>query len=214
MQLTIQKVVPHPLRATISANSSDIWMQQHRFSKGQRIAVIAPSGKGKTTFFHLLNGIRSDYDGTITWGDRDLRWMDSDELSKLRAMYIGTVFQDLRLLPQLTVWENLELKRGITNTITPEKMQQMLHQLGIAEKKDSPCRTLSYGEQQRVAIIRALLQPFDWLLLDEPFSHLDHMNIEKAVMLILEMAQKHQAGILITGLEDNDYFQYHQKLYL
>jgi putative ABC transport system ATP-binding protein len=90
----------------------------------------------------------------------------------------------------------------------------MLNCLGIYEKKVSLASTLSYGERQRVAIIRSLLQPFDWLLMDEPFSHLDNMNIEKAVNLIGEVVATNNAGLLLADLEKNDYFRYHKKLFL
>jgi putative ABC transport system ATP-binding protein len=93
-------------------------------------------------------------------------------------------------------------------------MMDMLERLGIAEKRDSLCKTMSYGEQQRVAIIRALLQPFDWILMDEPFSHLDHVNIDKAVALISEVAARNHASILLADLEKNDYFSYHKRIFL
>lgn len=86
--------------------------------------------------------------------------------------------------------------------------------LGIKEKKNSLGRTLSYGEQQRVAIIRALLQPFDWLLMDEPFSHLDHINTDKARSLIAEVVAQHKAGMILADLDENEYFNYTKTIVL
>ena len=140
--------------------------------------------------------------------------MNDEQLAPLRAGYLSIVFQDLRLFPELTTWENLEIKRTLTNTVTPQYASEMLQRLGIYEKKDSQAKTLSYGEQQRVAIIRSLLQPFDWLLMDEPFSHLDNMNIEKAISLITEVVNMNRAGLILADLERNDYFSYHKSLYL
>lgn len=214
MQLTLQKLLPIPLREKITHNSSDIWMQELVFSKGEHISLQAPSGTGKTTLMHLLYGLRNDYEGTVLWDAKTMKDVDTEELSKLRATYLSIVFQDLRLLPGLTAWENLDLKRSLTNTVAPEVMMHMMERLGIPDKKDSLCKTLSYGEQQRVAIIRSLLQPFDWLIMDEPFSHLDHVNIDKCTALISEIAERNHAGILLADLEKNDYFRYHKRLFL
>jgi len=214
MQLILQKLLPVPLREKITANSSDIWLQNLSFLKGEHISIQAPSGTGKTTLIHILYGLRTDYEGDVIWDNKTLSAKNGEERSKLRATYVSVVFQDLRLLPQLTAWENLELKRSLTNTLAAENVMDMMEQLGIAEKKNSLCKTLSYGEQQRVAIIRSLLQPFDWLLMDEPFSHLDHLNIEKAINLIKEIADRNHAGILLADLEKNDYFHYHKRFFL
>jgi ABC-type lipoprotein export system ATPase subunit len=88
------------------------------------------------------------------------------------------------------------------------KIKQMTERLGIGDKLDSKCRTCSYGEQQRVAIIRALLQPFDFLLLDEPFSHLDENNSKKANQLMVEEANNRGASIIFADLERIDYFPF------
>ena len=84
--------------------------------------------------------------------------------------------------------------------------------LGIEDKLQSTCKTCSYGEQQRIAIIRALVQPYDILLLDEPFSHLDNANSEKAMNLMIEESKKRNAAIIFADLERIDYFPY-QRLY-
>jgi putative ABC transport system ATP-binding protein len=214
MLLTLDKLLPLPLREKITTNSSDIWLQEIHFKKGECVSVQAPSGTGKTTLIHILYGLRRDYEGNVIWESKPMSQTTEEELSKTRAMYVSVVFQDLRLLPELTTWENLELKRSLTNTLPPENVMTMLERLGVADKKNSLCKTLSYGEQQRVAIIRSLLQPFDWLLMDEPFSHLDHVNIDKAIALISEIAERNHAGILLADLEKNNYFQYHKRLFL
>ncbi len=214
MQLTLQNLLPTPLREKITHNSSDIWLRELTFAKGESLSLQAPSGTGKTTLTHILYGLRNDYEGNVLWDAKIMKNLDTEELSKLRATYLSIVFQDLRLLPELTAWENLELKRSLTNTVAPEVMMHMMERLGIPDKKDSLCKTLSYGEQQRVAIIRALLQPFDWLIMDEPFSHLDHVNIDKCAELISEIATRNHASILLADLEKNNYFPYHKRLFL
>lgn len=174
----------------------------------------APSGTGKTTLVHILYGLRTDFEGMVYWDAYKLPGAGVEDLSKLRAMYVSVIFQDLRLFPELTAWENLEIKRQLTGTVSEADMENWMARLDIKDKRDSLARTLSYGEQQRVAIIRALLQPFEWLLMDEPFSHLDQANIEKAAALINEVVQHNGAGMIMADLDDNDHFPYTRKIWL
>jgi putative ABC transport system ATP-binding protein len=85
---------------------------------------------------------------------------------------------------------------------------EMAARLGISHILHQKAGLCSYGEQQRIAIIRALMQPFDWLIMDEPFSHLDNENIEKAAALITAECNKRNAGFIITDLEDDTHFNY------
>jgi putative ABC transport system ATP-binding protein len=124
------------------------------------------------------------------------------------------VFQDLRLFPEQTVRENIELKRQLNPYHSPDKIDEMAARLGIKSKLSSQCRICSYGEQQRVAIIRALMQPFDFLLLDEPFSHLDDNNSQKAMQLMLEESHARNASILFADLERIDYFPFTRLFHL
>lgn len=214
MNLHLSRLVPQPLKERLHPHSSEIWMQDVMLRPGMRVFIQAPSGTGKTTLIHSLYGLRRDYEGTIRWNEEALHELTPSRLAALRATYVSIVFQDLRLFPELTVWENLELKRAITQSVDAAMAEDMLRRLGVLDKKEKPARTLSYGEQQRVAIVRALLQPFDWLLLDEPFSHLDHLNRERAVSLIQEMVTRNNAGMMLADLETNSYFPYHNTLFL
>lgn len=214
MQLSLRQIVPIPLRDKINAYNSGIWQQNIDLYKGERIFIQAPSGTGKTTFIHTLYGLRTDFEGIVYWDAYKLPGMSVEDISKLRAMYVSVIFQDLRLFPELTTWENLEIKRHLTGTASQDEVEAWLARLGMKDKRDSLAATLSYGEQQRVAIIRALLQPFEWLLMDEPFSHLDHANIEKAAALVSEVVQQNGAGMIMADLDDNEYFPYTRKLWL
>jgi ABC-type lipoprotein export system ATPase subunit len=89
-----------------------------------------------------------------------------------------------------------------------EKIKVMAQRLGIDKKLDSKAKTCSYGEQQRVAIIRSLMQPFDFLMLDEPFSHLDNVNRQLAMELMMEEAQTRGSTIILADLQRVDFFPY------
>ena len=214
MQLSLKQIVPIPLRDKINAYNSGIWQQNIDFYKGERVFLQAPSGTGKTTLIHILYGVRTDFEGMLYWDTFKLPGAGKEELSKLRAMYLSVIFQDMRLFPELTTWENLEIKRRLTDTASEEEVEAWLVRLGMKDKRNSPARTLSYGEQQRVAIIRALLQPFEWLLMDEPFSHLDNANIAKAAELIAEVVTQNGAGMIMADLDENEYFPYTRKICL
>ena len=191
-----------------------MWNTSVSFNKGEYVFIQAPSGTGKTTLIHTLYGLRTDYEGEVKWNNKPLKATDAETLAGMRATGISVIFQDMRLFPELTAWENIEIKRKLTNTVTEEQANGWLDRLGLKDKKNSMGNTLSYGEQQRVAIVRALLQPFEWLLMDEPFSHLDHANANKAIELIAEVVKQHGAGMLLADLDENTYFPYTQTVKL
>ncbi|MCW3122649.1 MAG: ATP-binding cassette protein [Flavipsychrobacter sp.] len=214
MQLSLQGIIPIPLREKVNTYSSGIWKNSLQLNKGEYVFVQAPSGTGKTTLIHILYGLRKDYDGEAKWGTHVLRATDNEVLATLRTNNISVIFQDMRLFPELTAWENIEIKRKLTNTISEQQASEWLDRLGLKDKKNSMGKTLSYGEQQRVAIVRALLQPFEWLLMDEPFSHLDNANTDKAIALISEVVKTRNAGMILADLDDNNFFPYTQKIIL
>ena len=210
MQLSLRGVIPVPLREKVTANKSGIWNTPVSINKGEHIFIQAPSGTGKTTLVHILYGLRTDYEGQVSWGNTALKATDKETLAALRTKSISVIFQDMRLFPELTAWENIDIKRRLTNTVSEQQAHEYLARLGLKDKENSIGKTLSYGEQQRVAIVRSLLQPFDWLLMDEPFSHLDHANTEKARALIAEVIKQHGAGMLLADLDENNFFEYTQ----
>ncbi len=214
MRLSIEQLVPIPLKERINEYHSRVWGQELSFNSGERVFIQAPSGTGKTTLIHFLYGVRKDYEGKIHWSAFNMSAINAEQLSQIRAAHVSVVFQDMRLFPDMTTWENLEVKRRLTGTVTEHDAEKWLERLGLKHKMNSLAGTLSYGEQQRVAIVRAMLQPFEWLLMDEPFSHLDHANRQRAIALINDVVQLNKAGIILADLEDNDYFTYTRKLLL
>jgi len=193
---------------------SEIWGKEIVFQRGELTKIIAPSGSGKTSLMHFLYGIRREYTGDILYDQQSLRTIDPETLSGFRSSQVSIVFQDMRLLPEQTVMENLEIKRQLNPYHNEDKVRQMAERLGVGSKLASLGRTCSYGEQQRIAIIRSLMQPFDFLLLDEPFSHLDNRNAEKAMELMLEEAAVRGASIIFADLERIDFFPFTRLFYL
>ena len=213
MLLQVKNLLPAYFEETGKKNS-ETWGKDLSFSNGDRVKIVAPSGSGKTSLIHFLYGMRQNYTGNISYDATDLKKFSIEEMARFRKNNLSIVFQDMRLFAQQTVWENLEIKRQLNPFHPPEMITEMCERLGIGDKLKSKCCNCSYGEQQRVSIIRALLQPYDILLLDEPFSHLDNANAEKAMVLILEETKKRNACILFADLERNEFFPYTRLLHL
>ena len=108
--------------------------------------------------------------------------------------------QEMQLFPELTAMENIEIKNRLTGCKTRQWIQQALERLEIGNKADSPACRLSVGQQQRVAIIRSLCQPFDFLLIDEPVSHLDQRNNAIVASLIDDEARRYGASVIATSV--------------
>ena len=200
MQLRIQNLLPTYFEES-KKSQSDIWGKDLVFSKGELIKIVAPSGSGKTSLIHFLYGMRNTYEGAVTYDNKLIKQFNQEQLASIRAKKISIVFQDLRLFTNQTVEKNLLIKHHLQPFQQENKIKEMTERLGISSKLESKCGQCSYGEQQRIAIIRSLLQPFDFLLLDEPFSHLDNDNAVKAMELILEEATLRNACVLFADLE-------------
>ena len=110
------------------------------------------------------------------------------------------LFQELRLFPELTAMENVEIKNCLTHFKSRKEIEGWFEALGIADKMSSPVRLMSFGQQQRVAMIRALVQPFDFLLADEPVSHLDEANSRVMADIMTGEARRQGAGVVITSI--------------
>ncbi len=216
MTITLDHIVPIPIADKVLSRSADVWNQQLTLQPGEWIKVKAPSGTGKTTLVHVLWQMRKDYTGNVLYDGENAQQISPEKMALIRQEKLSVVFQDLRLFGQLTALENIELKRRMPATPFYEnaRVYEMAELLGVAHVLNQSAATCSYGEQQRIAIIRALMQPFNWLIMDEPFSHLDIANTAKASALILEECKKRNAGLLITDLDDDSHFPYTRLLNL
>jgi len=213
MDIHFENVMPHPL-AAIDHGPESIWGHEISLKTGNKILLNASSGKGKSTFSTIVFGIRKDYDGTISYGNRDIRTLTTNEWVDIRQRKISTVFQDLQLFHNLTVAENLHIKNSLTDFKTEQEMKRLLGVLEIEHKWNDRCGLLSMGQQQRVAIIRALCQPFEWLIMDEPFSHLDERNSRRCLEMIALECDAQKAGFVLTSLDDDTRFAYDYELKL
>lgn len=213
MDIHFENVMPHPL-ASVEHGPESIWGDRVTLKAGHKILLNASSGKGKSTFSMTVFGIRTDYDGTIRYDDRDIRTLTTNEWVEIRQRKIATVFQDLQLFHNLTVAENMLLKNQLTDFKSEKEIRDLLELLEIEHKWGDRCGLLSMGQQQRVAIVRALCQPFQWLIMDEPFSHLDERNSIRCLEMIARECDAQNAGFVLTSLDDDERFPYDYELKL
>lgn len=213
MKITFQNVTPTPLKESQFSDES-IWNSQFELEEGSRILLNATSGKGKTTFTHLLAGVRLDYSGKILYNREDISLFTLEKWTEIRRTKMAFVFQDLQLFPSLTVAENLALKNNLTTHKSTEQLQEETQLLGIEHKWNQRVSELSMGQQQRVAIIRALAQPFEWIILDEPFSHLDHENAQIAYALVEKNCNEQNAGFILTTLNETSEVRFNKEINL
>lgn len=187
---------------------SDVWKRELDFSKGKKYLIEADSGRGKSTFCSYIIGYRKDYSGKIMFDDVDARNMNIKIWTDARRFNLSYVFQELRLFPELTAFENVEIKNRLTKFKSKEDISRWFERLGIADKKDEKVRFMSFGQQQRVAMMRALAQPFDFIIADEPISHLDDGNSRTMGRIMEEEAESQGAGIIITSIGKHIEMQY------
>ena len=136
----------------------------------------------------------------MSFDGRDIRELSTQDWTKLRQFTLSMMFQELRAFPELTAWENVQIKNQLTRYKSEAEITTLFETLGIAEKRDTRFGHLSYGQQQRVAFIRALCQPFDFMFADEPVSHLDAVNTRVMGELMMEEAQRQGAGVVVTSI--------------
>ena len=203
MNITLRETLPDPMSEAPS-DISDVWRKEIIFEEGGRYLVVGESGCGKSTLIHMLCGMRRDYTGTILLDKLDARKMTANDWATLRAQRLGLVFQDLRLFPDLTARDNLSLL-PVHDQERPT-VEDMAEQLGMTPFLDRPCGQLSHGQRQRIAVMRVLSRPFDFLLLDEPFSHLDNSNVQAMTTLISNEIERRGAGLILASLAEDTPF--------
>jgi len=170
---------------------------------GECVAVVGPSGSGKTTLLGLLAGTLAPARGAMTINDTDLGALDDGQRRRFRIQHIGQVFQAFELLHYLTVVENVMLPHyihasGADRKDVHQHALKLLSDVGLGSKADSRPGELSQGEQQRVAVCRAMLNQPALLLADEPTGNLDQTNKQNVVDLLLDQAQRNHSTLLMV----------------
>ncbi|MBN1953516.1 MAG: ABC transporter ATP-binding protein [Anaerolineae bacterium] len=157
--------------------------------KGEFVAIMGPSGAGKSTLLHLLGGLDSPSDGDVLLGGRRLAHLSDDEITVVRRREVGFIFQFYNLLPTLSAAENVALPLLIDGKRAGEygaRVDELLHMVGLDQRKNHKPDQLSGGEQQRVAIARAFVNDPKIVLADEPTGNLD----SKAGTAVLELLRR------------------------
>ena len=203
-KITLRKVLPQVFRgseAEAPVNSSEIWLREEVvFSRPGNYIVEAESGTGKSSLCAFIYGSRTDFDGDILFDGEPVKRFSIEKWCELRCRSLAYLPQEMRLFPELTAMENIRIKNRLTDFKSEAQIREMLERFELDSKTDSPAGLLSGGQQQRVAIIRALCQPFDFLLIDEPVSHLDARNNRTVAQLIEEEAKAAHAAVIATSV--------------
>lgn len=198
---TIQfKYVIPQVFASREEQNSDVWQQDIGFEKEKVYLIEAESGKGKSTFCSYLIGYRHDYSGQVLFDDIDARGLKVADWTNIRQQHISMLFQELRLFPELTAMENVLIKNNLTGYKTREEIISWFEMLGIRDKQDVKIGRMSFGQQQRVALMRSLVQPFDFLVADEPVSHLDDQNASIMGDIMMQEVRRQGAGLIVTSI--------------
>lgn len=198
--IKFNSVVPQVFSSRTEELNSDIWNTDATFQKGHLYLVEADSGKGKSTFCSYVVGYRHDYTGNVFFDNENTKKFKVRNWVDMRQHHVSHLFQELRLFPELTAYENVEIKNKITGFKSREQIVKWFDMLGIGDKLDAKIGRMSFGQQQRVAMIRALVQPFDFILADEPISHLDDTNSDIMAEIMMTEAKEQGAGVIITSI--------------
>lgn len=191
-----------------------------KIERGEFIAIVGPSGSGKSTLLYILGLLDRPSSGSYLLEGKEVLKLSDDELSRLRADYIGFVFQAFYLIPYLTVLDNVllplqylprESRKKKFSNIQPEKFaEEILNRLGLSDRKNFKPEQLSGGQKQRTAIARALMNKPELILADEPTGQLDSAS-GKAVMEILK--ELHREGkTIIVVTHDKEVASYAQRI--
>lgn len=168
--------------------------------KGEFVSIIGPSGSGKSTLLHILGGVDKPTSGKVFIEDTDIHSLNEDKLAIFRRRQIGLIYQFYNLMPVLNVDENIMLPHLLDGRkMDPERLDKIVEQIGLTERRNNLPSQLSGGQQQRVSIGRAMFNKPAIVLADEPTGNLDRKTGEEIMKLLKESNRKQkQTLILIT----------------
>jgi len=167
---------------------------------GETVAVVGASGSGKSTLLNLIGALDQPTSGRIMLGDVDVAALTGDRLADYRRTRVGFVFQDHHLLPECTVWENVLLPLVTAGGAVHRspRAEELLAQVGLADRRDELPQRLSGGERQRVAVARALVNNPPLVLCDEPTGSLDRDTARAVGELFIDLARRHGSILIVV----------------
>jgi ABC-type lipoprotein export system ATPase subunit len=198
-KITLKNVLPNVFAQRNDINS-EVWQQDVQFVKGTKYLVEANSGTGKSSLCSFIYGYRNDYSGNIYFDEKDIRTFCIKDWVGVRNTGLSLLWQELRLFPELTAMENVEIKNRLTGFQEKQRIVEWFEMLGVSEKMNTPVGKMSYGQQQRIAMMRTLCQPFDFVFVDEPISHLDDVNSGIMGQILTDEAERQGAGLIVTSI--------------
>ncbi len=172
-----------------------------KMSAGENLSIVGPSGCGKSTLLYILGTLDRPTSGNVLLDGTDPFQMSATQLAQFRGQSLGFIFQDHHLLPQLSVAENVLLPALANGKPQPEaiaRAEELIEQVGLADRKDHLPGQVSGGERQRVAVARALLNRPKLLLADEPTGNLDVANTERIAELLFELTEREGAMLIVV----------------
>jgi len=197
--INLQQTLPNVF-AERESIVSEVWKKNLEFHKGEIYLIEADSGTGKSSLCSYIYGYRNDYQGTFNFDKENIRNLSVSKWVDVRKHSLSMLFQELRLFSELTALENIQLKNSLTGYKSKKEIETLFEAMGIDDKYNSKVGKLSFGQQQRVAFIRSLCQPFDFIFLDEPISHLDETNGQIMGDLLMQEVKKQGAGVIVTSI--------------
>jgi putative ABC transport system ATP-binding protein len=166
--------------------------------EGEWIAIMGPSGSGKTTLINILGGLDTATSGRAIVDGVDVGRLDEGGLARFRAEKVGFVFQQFHLVPYLTAVENVMLAQYFHSTTDEKEAQEALGRVGLADRLEHLPSQMSGGEQQRVAVARALINHPKLILADEPTGNLDEANEKIVIDLLRELHAERHTILMVT----------------
>ena len=181
--------------------ANDIILSKLNFSidNGSHLIVSGPSGSGKSTLINLMSGLLRPTSGYISFEGKDYSKLTEKDIDEIRSKNFGLIFQRLHLVKHLTVEQNILL--GFNKLKSPD-IKELIEDIGLTSKRNQLAKNLSFGESQRVAIARGVINNPKIIFADEPTSSLDDTNTKKVLELISTQAKKNKSSIVISSHDE------------
>ncbi len=176
---------------------------QFSLNPGECRPICGPSGAGKSTLLHILGGLESHDGGEIIWKGESMKGWNRTQGALWRRGAVGFIFQSYHLIPELTVEENVRLPAMLAGVQLGERWEDLLDEVGMTLRRDHLPGELSGGEQQRVAVARALILEPDLILADEPTGNLDGASATAVLDLLVRMVRERQKSLLLVTHDES-----------